>query len=181
MAKGFDRIAMISDLDIWRAANLLIRKHRGEAELAAARRTDLMLDRGDLEGQAVWKRIRRAIVELQAPPTGPANRSEGGYSEADPGVASFGMRVRPRALTRARPGAIDLDFGECSPQPFLALLPDPISLGLGIWTCRSVEQPEAREHREIAEPIEKPSQAGLLEHTREISADGRRCRGTRGS
>ncbi len=64
---------MISDLDIWRAANLLIGQHGDEAELAAARRADLMLDRGDLEGQTVWKRIRRAIVELQAPPTGPAH------------------------------------------------------------------------------------------------------------
>jgi len=69
MAKGFDRIATISDLDIWRAANLLIRQHGGEAELAAARRADLMLERGDLEGQTVWKRIRQAIVELRAPPT----------------------------------------------------------------------------------------------------------------
>jgi hypothetical protein len=60
---------MISDLDIWRAANLLIRQHGDDAKLAAAWRVDLMLERGDLEGQTVWKRIRRAIVELQAPPT----------------------------------------------------------------------------------------------------------------
>jgi hypothetical protein len=33
---------MISDLDIWRAANLLIRQHGDEAELAAAQRADLM-------------------------------------------------------------------------------------------------------------------------------------------
>jgi hypothetical protein len=33
---------MISDLDIWRAANLLIRQHGDDAELAAARRADLM-------------------------------------------------------------------------------------------------------------------------------------------
>jgi len=64
---------MISDLDIWRAASLLIQQHGAEAELAAARRADLMLERGDLEGQIVWKRIRRTIVELQAPPTGPAH------------------------------------------------------------------------------------------------------------
>jgi hypothetical protein len=46
-------------------------QHDLRNELAAARRADLMLDRGDLEGQTVWKRIRRVIVELQAPPTGP--------------------------------------------------------------------------------------------------------------
>jgi hypothetical protein len=67
------RLLMISDLDIRRAANLLIRKHGSESEIEAARRSDLMLERGDLDGQAVWKRIRRAIVELRAPPSGPAH------------------------------------------------------------------------------------------------------------
>ena len=62
---------MISDLDIWRAANLLIRQHGEDAELEAAKRADLMLERGDLDGQSLWRRVRRAIVELQAPPVGP--------------------------------------------------------------------------------------------------------------
>jgi hypothetical protein len=64
---------MISDLDIWRAANLLIRQHGPDAELEAAKRADLLLERSDLEGQTVWKRIRRAIVELKAPPSGRAH------------------------------------------------------------------------------------------------------------
>jgi hypothetical protein len=62
---------MISDLDIWRAANLLIRQHGTDAELEAAKRADLMLERGDLDGQSLWRRIRRAIIELQVPPVGP--------------------------------------------------------------------------------------------------------------
>ena len=41
---------MISDLDIWRAAHLLIRWHGADAELEAARLQDLMLDRGDERG-----------------------------------------------------------------------------------------------------------------------------------
>jgi hypothetical protein len=61
----------IPDLDIWRAANLLIRQHGANAEIEAARRADLMLDRGDRDGQLVWMRIRRAIAGLRAPPTGP--------------------------------------------------------------------------------------------------------------
>jgi hypothetical protein len=64
---------MIPDLDIWRAANLLIREHGGDAEIEAAKRADLMVERGDLDGQSLWKRIRRAIVELQSPPTGLPN------------------------------------------------------------------------------------------------------------
>jgi hypothetical protein len=61
---------MVSNLDIWRAANLLIREHGADADLEAARLEDLMLDRGDDEGRLVWVRIRRAIEALQAPPTG---------------------------------------------------------------------------------------------------------------
>jgi hypothetical protein len=43
---------MVSNLDSWRAANLLIRQHGVEAELEAARLQDLMLHRGDDEGGA---------------------------------------------------------------------------------------------------------------------------------
>ena len=61
---------MISDPDIWRAANLLIQRHGTDAEIEAAKRADQMLERGDLDGNAVWKRIRRAIIALQAPASG---------------------------------------------------------------------------------------------------------------
>jgi hypothetical protein len=64
---------MIPDRDIWRAANLLIREYNSEAELVAARRADEMLERGDHDGQRVWLRIKRAIVELQAVPVGKPN------------------------------------------------------------------------------------------------------------
>ena len=47
---------MIADIDIWRAANLLIRQRGADAEIEAARLADLMLDRGDKEGQLVWMR-----------------------------------------------------------------------------------------------------------------------------
>lgn len=64
---------MVAEMDIWRAANLLIRRHGENAELEAGRLADLMLDRGDRDGQLLWMRIRRAIVALQAPRTGPPN------------------------------------------------------------------------------------------------------------
>jgi hypothetical protein len=51
----------------------LIREHGDDAELTAARRADEMLDRGEPDGQLVWLRIRRAVVELQARPTGPGH------------------------------------------------------------------------------------------------------------
>jgi hypothetical protein len=58
---------------IWRAANLLISKHGANAELEAAKRADLMLDRGDDDGRLLWMRIRRAIEDLQAPRRGRLN------------------------------------------------------------------------------------------------------------
>jgi hypothetical protein len=64
---------MIPDRDIWRAANLLIREHKADAEIVATRRADEMLERGDRGGQLVWLRIRRAIIELQATPVGKLN------------------------------------------------------------------------------------------------------------
>ena len=65
--------ALVSALDIYRAANLLIRQHGGDAEIEAARKADLMLDRGDRDGQLVWLRVKRAIGELQAPQAGKAH------------------------------------------------------------------------------------------------------------
>jgi hypothetical protein len=50
---------MISELDIWRAANLLIRQHGADAELEAARLQDFMLDRGNIEGRHAWRRRSR--------------------------------------------------------------------------------------------------------------------------
>ena len=56
---------MTSDLDIYRTARLLIDQHGDEAPIHAAMRADELLAAGDLDGQAVWKRIIRAIKELQ--------------------------------------------------------------------------------------------------------------------
>ncbi len=55
---------MIPDLDIYRTANILIREHGEDAPIQAATRADTMLEKGDLEGCAVWKRVLRAAEEL---------------------------------------------------------------------------------------------------------------------
>lgn len=49
---------MIPDLDIYRTANILIREHGEDAPIQAAMRTDAMLEKGDLEGCAVWERVQ---------------------------------------------------------------------------------------------------------------------------
>lgn len=57
---------MISELDIYRSANILIRQHGEDALIEAAMRADAMLERGDPKGCAVWKRIVRAVEILLA-------------------------------------------------------------------------------------------------------------------
>ncbi len=52
---------MPTDLDIYRSAKLLIDQHGQEATHEAARRADVLRDKGDLDGQAVWLRIRKAV------------------------------------------------------------------------------------------------------------------------
>ena len=48
---------MIAEIDIWRAANILVKRHGVDAALVAAQRADELLAKGDVEGCAVWKRI----------------------------------------------------------------------------------------------------------------------------
>ncbi len=54
---------MILDLDIYRTANLLVKRHGQDAPIHATTRADAMLEKGDLDGYAVWKRILKAGAE----------------------------------------------------------------------------------------------------------------------
>ncbi len=56
---------MIHDLDIYRSANVLVKRYGEDAVLKAAQRADVMLERGDLDDYAVWKSIVRAVEEMQ--------------------------------------------------------------------------------------------------------------------
>ena len=56
---------MTSDLDIYRSANELIKQYGDAADIEAAMRADGCLAAGDMEGEAVWLRIGRAIEELR--------------------------------------------------------------------------------------------------------------------
>ena len=55
---------MIPDLGIFRSANVLVKRHGEDAPIEAAMRADAMLEAGDLDGCAVWKRVLRAVEEL---------------------------------------------------------------------------------------------------------------------
>ncbi len=65
---------MIPDLDIYRSAQVLVKRHGQDAPIHAAMRADELLEAGDLDGYAAWKRILQAVEELQgtAPKPGEA-------------------------------------------------------------------------------------------------------------
>ena len=56
---------MIPDLDIYRSASLLVKHHGQDAPIHAAMQADAMLEKGDLDGYAVWRRILKAVEELR--------------------------------------------------------------------------------------------------------------------
>ena len=57
---------MTDDKDIYLATKLLIDRHGDDAVIEAAMMADKMLEQGDLDGLATWKRILKTIEELRA-------------------------------------------------------------------------------------------------------------------
>lgn len=56
---------MTSEIDVYRSAKLLIDLHGGVATIQASMEADAMLNKGGLDGAAVWRRIVAVINELQ--------------------------------------------------------------------------------------------------------------------
>ncbi|HUT51194.1 MAG TPA: hypothetical protein VM325_17835 [Alphaproteobacteria bacterium] len=56
---------MQSNRDIYRAANVLVRKHGSDARNVAAKRAQELLDQGDLDDAATWRKIIKAVEVLQ--------------------------------------------------------------------------------------------------------------------
>ncbi len=79
---------MIEDLDLLRAAKLLINWHGPNASSYAAFRAHRHLQSGDLDAGASWRRIRLAVEEMQPRP--------------DAGVMESGPSGSPGRLTPQR-------------------------------------------------------------------------------
>ncbi len=65
---------MIPDLDIYRAAQVLVKQHGQDGPIEAAMRADAMLEKGDLDGCAAWRRILRTVEVLQRAEPGPGGK-----------------------------------------------------------------------------------------------------------
>jgi hypothetical protein len=56
---------MAAELDIYRAANILVKEYGLEqAPLMAAKRAEALLELGDLDSVQVWKAMLRAVEKL---------------------------------------------------------------------------------------------------------------------
>jgi hypothetical protein len=55
---------MIPEIDIWRVANLMIRRYGESAQAESAKRADELADAGDDDGAAVWRRVTGAAAQL---------------------------------------------------------------------------------------------------------------------
>lgn len=55
----------MTELDMWRSVDLLLKRYGEEAVLIANRRADALLDQGDLEGSSEWIRVATAITDLE--------------------------------------------------------------------------------------------------------------------
>lgn len=56
---------MLSQMDIYRTAQLLIRQHGDAAILEAARRADHLNEEGNRAGFHVWRAVIAAVQEIQ--------------------------------------------------------------------------------------------------------------------
>jgi hypothetical protein len=55
----------MTDLDVWRSANILLKRYVPEAVFIASRRADALLDQGDVAGCLAWVRIAKSITNLE--------------------------------------------------------------------------------------------------------------------
>jgi hypothetical protein len=65
---------VIPEIDIWRVANLMLKRYGNAALVESARRADELAAAGDTAGLAVWHRIIDAIGQLaNTTPSGPVH------------------------------------------------------------------------------------------------------------
>lgn len=56
---------MVATIDVYRAANLLLRRHGADARLVAAMRADRFAEQGAWDGYRLWLAIAVTVDELQ--------------------------------------------------------------------------------------------------------------------
>jgi hypothetical protein len=73
-AARFYSLGVIAEIDIWRAAYLMLRWYGDTARAEAIRRIDEHIAAGDFPGVAIWLRVIDAVEQLSnTTPPGPAH------------------------------------------------------------------------------------------------------------
>jgi hypothetical protein len=71
-ARSFLRV--IPEIDIWRAANLMLKRYGDKAPEESAARADELAAAGDDDGAMTWRRITDAVLQLaNNTPPGPVH------------------------------------------------------------------------------------------------------------
>jgi hypothetical protein len=65
-------LSVIHEIEIWRAAVLMLSRYAGDAEASSFRRAKELAAEGDHAGAAMWRRVTVAIDQL-TDTTGPLN------------------------------------------------------------------------------------------------------------
>ena len=63
----------MTDLDICRSANILLKLYGAESVFIASKGADALLDRGDVQGCSAWVRIAKAVTDLERKQPGKAD------------------------------------------------------------------------------------------------------------
>jgi hypothetical protein len=58
--------AMVSEIEIWQSAKLMVAQHGEDAFARAEERAAALKTKGDIDGWATWVRIAAAILEIQS-------------------------------------------------------------------------------------------------------------------
>jgi len=65
---------LTAELDVYRAANILVKEYGVEQAPLMAKRVDAMLELDDVDGQRTWKAVLRAVQELTRTEREPGER-----------------------------------------------------------------------------------------------------------
>ena len=73
-SKACNLVRVIPEIDIWRAANLMLKRYGDKALEESEARADELAAADDYNGVAVWRRIRGAVAQLtNKTPPGPVH------------------------------------------------------------------------------------------------------------
>lgn len=118
---------MTPDIDIWRAAAILVKRHGADDAAIVAAQCGEFRAKGDEDGCAIWKVILDAVLELRR-----VEPREGGTGELM--TTGANEKVSARAHQTRQPGRrVGVNFS----RPSVERLPKSMSLGLTVNCTKS--------------------------------------------